>query len=49
MVLDSFNVLWCFLKNFDQFQYYKNTIDKLAECFASILGLSKAASEKALE
>lgn len=49
MVLDSFDVLWCLLKNPEQFQYYKNTIDKLAESFASILGLSKAASEKAVE
>ncbi len=49
MVLDSFDVLWCLLKNPDQFQYYKNTIDALAESFAPILGLSKEESEKAIE
>ncbi len=49
MVFDSFAVLWYILKNPEQFQYYKNTIDALAESFAPILGLSKQESEKAVE
>ncbi|MBF2709738.1 hypothetical protein [Flavobacterium soyangense] len=49
MVFNSFDVLWCLLKNPNQFQYYKNTIDALAESFAPILGFSKEASEKAVE
>jgi hypothetical protein len=49
MVLDSYDVLWCLLKKPEQFQYYKNTIDALAESFAPILGFSKEASEIAVE
>lgn len=49
MVLDSFDVLWCLLKNPKEFQYYKNTIDALAQSFAPILGLSKVDSENAVE
>lgn len=49
MVLGSYDVLWYLLKNPEQFQYYKNTIDALAESFAPVLGFSKEASEKAVE
>lgn len=49
MVLDSFGVLWYSKNNLVQFQYYKNSIDALAESFAPILGFSKGAVEKAVE